>query len=148
MASRSKKMIVISILVLAILAVGGICLFVNQREPLRYEGIQNVTFKWENPPFDEFTPTNQEINELLDCLSALDLSDYEVHPDVPIGTWLYCTIETENASFAFRPLSPYLVVGETTYRLGDDAELFQIVEKIAQKRSSSDPFVPDPRSVR
>ena len=102
----------------------------QENEPLRYSGVTRVTGEFEYPPFETFTLTGREANELLDCLSALELSDYETTGG-PEGDGVTYTVETQAGSYSFVALKPYFLYDGSAYLLGMDSELFQVTDRIA-----------------
>lgn len=97
----------------------------------RYNGIKNVVFEMEYPPFDRYDLTTAEVNKLISYLSAMDFSEYETTPFIPEGDGIICTITTADKNYELIFLKPYVIYDGIVYDLNTVEKLFAIVSHIA-----------------
>lgn len=125
-----KAACVAAVAVLLLAAAGGICLFQAGNTEPQYKGIENVAFQMEYPPFDAYDLTTAEVNDLIGCLSVMDLSAYETSPLVPEGDGIQCTITTAGQDYEIIFLKPYLFYDGIIYKMEIDERIFGIVDRI------------------
>lgn len=115
-------------------------------EPLRY-GVTSVVFELEYPPFTKYQLTNSEVNEFLDALSTLDLSDYEPEKDTPDGDPVVCLITTPSKTYSLNFLEPLIGYSGELYYVGWH-KAFSVANQIVKARmlkvsSSQEPEAPE-----
>lgn len=104
----------------------------GKEEKLRYN-VESVKFVSSDTPLPfKHSLTNSEINEFLDALTAIDLSQYEVclgQIEVGDGGGLTCYIETDTEIWDISFNYPYIFIGGAR-NLGEDHEFFKVLNRI------------------
>jgi len=130
---RARGNVIVIIVIIVLLVSAGVfyLLQANDAQP-RYKEIKNVTFELEYPPFDVYDLTSIEVNDLIDCLSGMDFSEYETISLIPIGDGIICTVTATDKNYELVFLKPYLIYDEKTYKLGIDEQIFKVVSHITE----------------
>lgn len=116
-------------ILLALAVAGTGLLFARGYERPQYEDV-DITFSLIFPPFDEFTLSTKEVDELVCALSSMDFPGHESTDGPVFGGTVACTITTTEGERKVNFLDPYLAIDGTLYKFDPDEEIFRIEDRI------------------
>ena len=116
-------------ILLALAAAGAGVLFASGYEKPQYEGVE-AAFSLEYPPFDKFTLSTKETDELVCELSSMDFAGHESTDGPLFGGIIVCTLTTTARDIKVIFMDPYLKIDDTLYKFDPDEEIFRIEDRI------------------